>query len=60
MRRIRCYDPRKGDTPGWSNTITSDDRIIHPMIPDQVTVHWLRVVPDEVDAMQGAVDEANW
>jgi hypothetical protein len=56
---LRIQDPRKGESPGWSMAITGDDRVLHPVSPDQTSVAYVRVVPGWVEEMKRAVDEAN-
>jgi hypothetical protein len=56
---LRFGDPRMGETPGWSNSITSSGAIIYPLMPEQLHVHYVRVVPHWVERMERTVDEAN-
>jgi hypothetical protein len=53
------FDPRKGETPGWSSAVTADDRIIHVRSPDQPQVQYVRMIPGWLSQMKKAVDEAN-
>jgi WD40 repeat protein len=52
-------DPRFSDTSGWSNRPSHDGGIIYLQGPEQVSVPYLRVVPNWVDHMKAAVDQAN-
>jgi len=56
---LRFGDPRMGETPGWSNAITSAGAVVYPLMPAQLYVHYVRVVPHWVERMERAVDEAN-
>ncbi len=56
---LRFDDPRMGESPGWSNAVTSDGAAIYPLMPDQPYIDYLRVVPNWLQHMEHAVDEAN-
>ena len=56
---LRFDDPRMGEGPGWSNSITSDGAVVYPLVPDQPSVDYLRVIPHWLTHMEHAVDEAN-
>ena len=52
-------DPRSSDTAGWSNRLSHDGGIINVQGPEQVSAPYLRVVPNWVTPMEGAVNKAN-
>jgi len=52
-------DPRFADTFGWSNRPSWDGGIIYQQGPVKTSAPYLRVIPDWVDRMKRAVDEAN-
>ena len=56
---LRFVVPRMGESPGWSNAITSDGAVIYPLMADQLRVRYVRVVPHWADGMKRAVDGAN-
>ncbi len=47
------------ETPGWSNSIASGGEIVYPVMPDELHLRSVRVVPHRVAHMEHAVDEAN-
>jgi WD40 repeat protein len=51
-------DPRFSDTAGWSNRLSHDGGIIYLEGPEQTTASYLRVIPNWVQQMKGAVDAA--
>ena len=55
----RFDDARMGYGPGWAVSIASDGAVIYPLVPDQPSVDYLRVVPHWLTHMERAVDEAN-
>ena len=52
-------DPRWVDTPGQSFTLTPDGGIVYVQGPEQKPATFLRVIPNWVEQMKRAVDEAN-
>jgi eukaryotic-like serine/threonine-protein kinase len=51
-------DPRFSDTSGWSHAPTHDGGIIYVQAPEQASSGHFRVIPNWVDRMKRAVDEA--
>ncbi len=58
-RETQLGDPRWVDTPGQSFTITPNGGIVYVQGPEQKPATFLRVIPNWVDQMKRAVDEAN-
>jgi hypothetical protein len=58
-RRPLVEDRRFVDTPGWSFAFTGTGGLIYLRSPASDEGHYLRVVPNWVDQMKRAVDEAN-
>jgi dipeptidyl aminopeptidase/acylaminoacyl peptidase len=58
-RRPLVEDRRFVDTPGWSFAFTGTGDLIYLRSPASDEGHYLRVVPNWVDQMKRAVDEAN-
>jgi serine/threonine-protein kinase len=52
-------DMRFLDTPGWSNRSSRDGGILYSQSLPQADVRYLRFIPDFVQRMKRAVDEAN-
>jgi len=52
-------DSRFSDTPGHSFTLTADGALVYVQEPEQPPAAYLRVIPDWVEQMKRAVDEAN-
>ena len=52
-------DSRFSDTPGHSYKITRNGGLVYVQEPEQEPAAYLRVIPDWVDQMKRAVDEAN-
>ncbi len=52
-------DPRFVDTPGQSYTISPAGGVVYLQGPEQQTAAYLRVIPNWVEQMKRAVDEAN-
>jgi len=52
-------DPRFVDTPGWSQHVTRDGRLLYVQGPAQTRATYLRVVPHWVATMERAAREAN-
>ena len=52
-------DARFQDTPGWSNRVSWDGGIIYLQNPEQSDARFLRFMPNFVERMKTAVDEAN-
>jgi serine/threonine-protein kinase len=53
------HDSRFSDTPGQSFTLTPDRRLIYVQAPERKPASYLRVIPNWVEQMKRAVDEAN-
>jgi hypothetical protein len=52
-------DSRFSDTPGHSFTLTADGDLVYVQEPQQRPAAYLRVIPNWVEHMKRAVDEAN-
>ena len=52
-------DIRFLDTPGWSNRPSRDGRIIYSQSLSPTDTRFLRFIPDFVNRMKRAVDDAN-
>jgi hypothetical protein len=52
-------DPRFAETPGWSHAVMPNGDILYLQKPGETLGYYVRVVPDWVKKMKGAVDEAN-
>ena len=52
-------DPRFADTPGWSFAPDREGGVIYLRGPAENLVHYVRVIPNWVDQMKSAVDQAN-
>jgi serine/threonine-protein kinase len=52
-------DPRSADTPGQSYKLTWDRGLVYVRTPEREPVTYLRVIPNWVEQMKRAVDEAN-
>ena len=58
-REAIVEDPRFADTPGWSLAFMPNGDLLYLQSPAENLGHYLRVVPNWVNAMKRAVDEAN-
>jgi len=53
------FDPRFSDTPGSSYKLTAEGGLIYVQEPEQSPATYLRVIPNWVEKMKRAVDEAS-
>jgi hypothetical protein len=58
-RELIVKDPRFADTPGWSLALTANGEVIYLQSPTENSGFYVRVIPNWVDHMKRAVDEAN-
>jgi serine/threonine-protein kinase len=58
-RELVVQDPRFADTPGWSLALTANGEVIYLQSPTENSGFYVRVIPNWVDHMKRAVDEAN-
>ena len=59
QRRRWIEAPRQVGTAGQSFALTPDGRVVYVQGAEEVPVRYLRVIPNWVDRMRRAVDEAN-
>jgi serine/threonine-protein kinase len=57
--RLWFSDPRFSDTPGLSYEVIGDGTLMYMQEPEQKPAAYLRVIPNWVEQMKRAVDEAN-
>jgi eukaryotic-like serine/threonine-protein kinase len=58
-REVLFTDPRFVDTPGWSHSVMLGGEIVYLQATAENLGYYVRVIPNWVQAMKRAVDEAN-